>query len=167
MCKKEEIGNELEIDSDESFLALEEISKPINPFRGFYDNFELINRENEFEYTRTDWLLLLSECERVLVEERKKRNDSETIRESFLALNSDLEEICGINYVIKSLHRSIEFGNYTNEILSHFEIGEILKKANREISELLNSANDKTDNLAYDFNITLNESKEDKKDLLG
>ena len=149
------------LESDESFLALEKIPKPINPFRGFYDNFELRIRENEFAYTRTEWLLLLSECERVLVEERKKRNDSETIRESFLALNSNLEKISEINYVIKSLHRSIDFNNYTNEILSHFEIGEILKKANREISELLNSANDKTDNLAYDFNITLNESKED------
>lgn len=45
----------------------------INPFRGFYDNFKPRKRENEFAYTRKDWMLLLSECERVLVEERKNK----------------------------------------------------------------------------------------------
>lgn len=49
------------------------IEKPINPFRGFYDDFAPRERENEFAYTRMDWMLLLSECERVLVEERKNK----------------------------------------------------------------------------------------------
>lgn len=45
----------------------------INPFRGFYDNFKPRKRENEFAYTRKDWMLLLSECERVLVQERQSK----------------------------------------------------------------------------------------------
>ncbi|MFY9088922.1 Rha family transcriptional regulator [Arcobacter aquimarinus] len=59
-----------EIQNLKNQLALQE---EINPFRGFYDNFTPRKRENEFAYTRKDWMLLLSECERVLVEERKNK----------------------------------------------------------------------------------------------
>ncbi len=49
------------------------VQEEVNPFKGFYDNFAPRKRENEFAYTRKDWMLLLSECERVLVEERKNK----------------------------------------------------------------------------------------------
>ena len=62
-----------EIQNLKNQLALQEPQKPINPFKGFYDNFKPRERENEFAYTRKDWMLLLSECERVLVEERKNK----------------------------------------------------------------------------------------------
>lgn len=62
-----------EIQNLKNQLALKEPQKPINPFKGFYDNFTPRKRENEFAYTRKDWMLLLSECERVLVEERKNK----------------------------------------------------------------------------------------------
>lgn len=62
-----------EIQNLKNQLALQEPQKPINPFRGFYDNFAPRERENEFAYSRKDWMLLLSECERVLVEERKNK----------------------------------------------------------------------------------------------
>lgn len=45
----------------------------VNPFKGFYDNFAPRKRENEFAYTRKDWMLLLSECERVLIQERQSK----------------------------------------------------------------------------------------------
>lgn len=45
-----------------------------NPFKGFYSlDFEFSKRENEFAYTRMDWMLLLNECEQTLVSERKSR----------------------------------------------------------------------------------------------
>lgn len=74
----QKILNQLETQNQEiqnlkNQLALQEPQKPINPFRGFYDNFKLRERENEYAYTRMDWMLLLSECERVLVEERKNK----------------------------------------------------------------------------------------------
>ncbi len=62
-----------EIQNLKNQLALQEPQKPINPFRGFYDNFAPRERENEFAYSRKDWMLLLSECERVLIEERKNK----------------------------------------------------------------------------------------------
>lgn len=74
----QKILNQLETQNQEiqnlkNQLALQEPQKPINPFKGFYDNFKPRERENEFAYTRKDWMLLLSECERVLVEERKNK----------------------------------------------------------------------------------------------
>lgn len=47
----------------------------VNPFKGFYTpswTFRL--RENEYAYTRKDWMLLLNECERTLVYERQNRS---------------------------------------------------------------------------------------------
>jgi len=54
-------------------LALKE-QQDTNPFRGYYTSdwvFRL--RENEYAYTRKDWMLLLNECERTLVAERQNR----------------------------------------------------------------------------------------------
>lgn len=48
------------------------VQEEVNPFRGYYTmdwTFRL--RENEYAYTRKDWMLLLNECERVLVRERQ------------------------------------------------------------------------------------------------
>ncbi|MFW2308050.1 hypothetical protein [Aliarcobacter butzleri] len=45
-----------------------------NPFKGFYGpNWAFRKRENEYAYTRKDWMLLLNECERTLVTERQNR----------------------------------------------------------------------------------------------
>lgn len=54
-------------------LALK-VQEEVNPFKGFYTpswTFRL--RENEYAYTRKDWMLLLNECERTLVYERQNR----------------------------------------------------------------------------------------------
>lgn len=46
----------------------------VNPFKGFYTpNWTFRLRENEYAYTRKDWMLLLNECERTLVYERQNR----------------------------------------------------------------------------------------------
>ncbi|MGJ0341623.1 hypothetical protein NG769_04100 [Aliarcobacter cryaerophilus] len=55
-------------------LALK-VQEEVNPFRGYYSSdwtFRL--RENEYAYTRKDWMLLLNECERTLVYERQNRS---------------------------------------------------------------------------------------------
>ncbi|PZP12124.1 MAG: hypothetical protein DI602_10150 [Aliarcobacter butzleri] len=45
-----------------------------NPFKGFYTpNWAFRLRENEYAYSRKDWMLLLNECERTLVAERQNR----------------------------------------------------------------------------------------------
>ncbi|MFW3412163.1 hypothetical protein ACN9J3_05445 [Aliarcobacter butzleri] len=45
-----------------------------NPFKGFYTpNWAYRKRENEYAYTRKDWMLLLNECEKTLVTERQNR----------------------------------------------------------------------------------------------
>lgn len=55
-------------------LALK-VQEEVNPFRGFYTpNWTFRLRENEYAYTRKDWMLLLNECERTLVSERQKRS---------------------------------------------------------------------------------------------
>lgn len=57
-------------------LALK-VQEEVNPFRGYYTSdwaFRL--RENEYAYTRKDWMLLLNECERTLVYERQNRSYS-------------------------------------------------------------------------------------------
>jgi hypothetical protein len=50
-------------------------SKPKNKFTGFYENKDRSyfgKRENEWLYTRYEWMILLNECERQLREERNK-----------------------------------------------------------------------------------------------
>ena len=45
-----------------------------NPFKGFYGpNWAFRKRENEYAYSRKDWMFLLNECERTLVTERQNR----------------------------------------------------------------------------------------------
>ena len=51
------------------------VKEEVNPFRGFYTpNWTFRLRENEYAYTRKDWMLLLNECERTLVSERQNRS---------------------------------------------------------------------------------------------
>ncbi|MCG3657962.1 phage antirepressor N-terminal domain-containing protein [Aliarcobacter butzleri] len=53
-------------------LVLKE--KDENPFKGFYGpNWVFRKRENEYAYSRKDWMLLLNECEKTLVTERQNR----------------------------------------------------------------------------------------------
>ncbi|MEM5558714.1 hypothetical protein AAHK07_09330 [Aliarcobacter cryaerophilus] len=55
-------------------LALK-VQEEVNPFRGYYNpNWTFRLRENEYAYTRKDWMLLLNECERTLVTERQNRS---------------------------------------------------------------------------------------------
>ncbi|PZP12287.1 MAG: hypothetical protein DI602_09780 [Aliarcobacter butzleri] len=50
------------------------VLKDENPFKGFYGpNWAYRKRENEYAYTRKDWMLLLNECERTLVAERQNK----------------------------------------------------------------------------------------------
>lgn len=45
-----------------------------NPFKGFYTaNWVFRKRENEYAYSRKDWMFLLNECEKTLVTERQNR----------------------------------------------------------------------------------------------
>lgn len=59
----------------ENQLASKEPQKPINPFKGFYENKnrELGKRENPFLYSRDDWMMLLNECETQLGLERGRK----------------------------------------------------------------------------------------------
>lgn len=61
-----------EIQNLKNQLASKEPQKPKNPFAGFYENKnrDLGQRENEFAYTRNDWMMLLNECENQLSLER-------------------------------------------------------------------------------------------------
>ena len=54
---------------------LEAKTKPKNPFAGFYDYDDkaMGKRENEFLYSRYDWMMLLNECETRLAFERTKK----------------------------------------------------------------------------------------------
>lgn len=88
-----------------------------------------------------------------------------TISKNILDLNTKLEEISEIKYVLKSLQRSIDFSDYTSENFSQFEISEILRKSIREIGVLLGFANDKTDTISYEIGQILDENEEDIKRL--
>ncbi len=59
----------------ENQLASKEPQKPINPFKGFYENKnrELGKRENPFLYSRDDWMMLLNECETQLGLDRGRK----------------------------------------------------------------------------------------------
>lgn len=59
----------------ENQLALQKPQKPINPFRGYYENRnrDLGQRENSFLYSRDDWMMLLNECETQLGLERGRK----------------------------------------------------------------------------------------------
>lgn len=50
------------------------VLKEENPFKGFYTaNWVFRKRENEYAYSRKDWMFLLNECEKTLVTERQNR----------------------------------------------------------------------------------------------
>lgn len=65
-----------EIKNLKNQLASKEPQKPINPFKGFYENKnrDLGQRENEFAYSRHDWMMLLNECETQLGLERNGKS---------------------------------------------------------------------------------------------
>lgn len=51
------------------------VQEEVNPFRGYYSSDWIGRvRENEYAYTRKDWMLLLNECERTLANERQNRS---------------------------------------------------------------------------------------------
>lgn len=51
------------------------VQEEVNPFRGYYTRDWVFRvRENEYAYTRKDWMLLLNECERTLANERQNRS---------------------------------------------------------------------------------------------
>lgn len=56
------------------------VQEELNPFRGYYtSNWTFRVRENEYAYTRKDWMLLLNECERTLVYERQNRKHKQQL----------------------------------------------------------------------------------------
>jgi hypothetical protein len=75
---------------------------------------------------------------------------------------SDLSALCSI---FKSLCRSIEFSDYTDEKFSSGEIVNIMRKQNKEFEEKLLSIQDAVDSLGFELNKIEKESKEDKKRL--
>lgn len=77
----QKILNQIEIQNQEiqnlkNQLASKEIVKSINPFKGYYENRnrDLGQRENEFAYSRNDWMMLLNECETQLGLERSGKS---------------------------------------------------------------------------------------------
>lgn len=77
----QKILNQLETQNQEiqnlkNQLSSKEPQKPINPFRGFYENRnrDLGQRENEYAYSRHDWMMLLNECETQLGLERNSKS---------------------------------------------------------------------------------------------
>lgn len=76
----QKILNQLETQNQEiqnlkNQLSSKEPQKPKNPFAGYYENRnrDLGQRENEFAYSRNDWMMLLNECETQLGLERGRK----------------------------------------------------------------------------------------------
>lgn len=89
---------------------------------------------------------------------------------SSAAINLSLvdEKLCdlsALSSIFKSLCRSIEFSDYTNEKFSFGEIVNIMRKQNKEFEEKLLSIQDDVDSLGFELNKIEKESKEDKKRL--
>ena len=63
-----------EIQNLKNQLSLQNTQKQ-NPFKGYYENKnrELGQRENEYAYSRNDWMMLLNECEIQLGLERTRK----------------------------------------------------------------------------------------------
>lgn len=64
---------------EQNRLIANSVAKPNNPFAGFYENKDKSyfgKRENEWLYTRHEWMMLLNECETQLIKERGKRQRS-------------------------------------------------------------------------------------------
>ncbi|QKF77164.1 hypothetical protein [Arcobacter defluvii] len=75
----------------------------------------------------------------------------------------DLSVLCS---TFKSLCRSIEFSDYTDEKFSFGEIVNIMRKQNKLFNEALISIQDDIDLLGFDINKIEKDSKEDKKRLV-
>lgn len=61
---------------EQNRLIANSAAKPKNPFAGYYENKDKSyfgKRENEWLYTRHEWMMLLNECETQLRKERGKR----------------------------------------------------------------------------------------------
>ncbi|MFW2578426.1 Bro-N domain-containing protein [Aliarcobacter butzleri] len=79
--QKSLVKTNIQIELSELKQEIKELKKQLvlkekdeNPFKGFYTpNWAFRKRENEYAYTRKDWMLLLNECERTLVDERQNR----------------------------------------------------------------------------------------------
>ncbi|MFY4859061.1 Rha family transcriptional regulator [Aliarcobacter butzleri] len=79
--QKSLVETNIQIELSELRQEIKELKKQLvlkekdeNPFKGFYTpNWTFRKRENEYAYTRMDWMLLLNECERTLVAERQNR----------------------------------------------------------------------------------------------
>ena len=65
-----------EIQNLKNQLSSKQPQKPKNPFAGYYESRDrnLGQRENEFAYTRNDWMMLLNECETQLALERNGKS---------------------------------------------------------------------------------------------
>lgn len=74
----------------------------------------------------------------------------------------DLSALCSI---FKSLCRSIEFSDYTDEKFPSGEIVNIMRKQNKEFEEKLLTIQDNIDSLGLELNKIEKESKEHKKRL--
>lgn len=79
--QKSLVETNIQIELSELRQEIKELKKQLvlkekdeNPFKGFYGpNWVFRKRENEYAYSRKDWMLLLNECERTLVTERQNR----------------------------------------------------------------------------------------------
>ncbi len=79
--ENESSNTDIQIELSELRQEIKDLKKQLilkekdeNPFKGFYTpNWAFRKRENEYAYTRKDWMLLLNECERTLIDERQNR----------------------------------------------------------------------------------------------
>ena len=78
--QKSSVETNIQIELSELRQEIKDLKKQLilkedkNPFKGFYGpNWAFRKRENEYAYSRKDWMLLLNECEKTLVTERQNR----------------------------------------------------------------------------------------------
>lgn len=77
--QKSSVETNIQIELSELRQEIKDLKKQLvlkeeNPFKGFYTaNWVFRKRENEYAYSRKDWMLLLNECEKTLVTERQNR----------------------------------------------------------------------------------------------
>ncbi|MDN5062270.1 hypothetical protein O8C86_10520 [Aliarcobacter butzleri] len=77
--QKSSVETNIQIELSELRQEIKDLKKQLvlkdeNPFKGFYTpNWAYRKRENEYAYSRKDWMLLLNECEKTLVTERQNR----------------------------------------------------------------------------------------------
>ncbi|MCG3671949.1 Bro-N domain-containing protein [Aliarcobacter butzleri] len=79
--QKSSVETNIQIELSELRQEIKDLKKQLvlkeedeNPFKGFYTpNWAYRKRENEYAYSRKDWMLLLNECEKTLVTERQNK----------------------------------------------------------------------------------------------